>query len=373
MRITPILRNDRPDKNGLCPVLLRVTIGKKRIYKPTSERVSIEAWNDGKVRSFFPNAKAINDKLEKLASELKAELLKEELQDKTVTVEMVKSKLAPAKKKHDFYSYCEKLIKSWKGKKKESTLSKYTHELSKIKRYAPDLQFADVTREWLADYEQYQRTKLGNQSNTIWRSFKNLKTFFNAAMKEGVIKVYPFATYDNPKYEPGQRTHLTQKELQNFTDFLQTGKLSSADKKAGYFFLFSCLTGLRFSDCEKFRSSEHIIEGKRIWLRTTKTSGDVSILITDKIREALNNLSEGEMPTNQECNRALKVIAKGAGIKKELTFHSARHTFGYSCAEANVPIEITAKLMGHTNPKVTSVYYHINNANVDQWMSKLHG
>lgn len=373
MRITAILRQDRPDKYGLCQILLRVTIGKKRIYKPTTERVSVEAWNNGKVRAFFPNAKVINDKLEKLAADLKSELLKEELRDKTVTVEMVKSKLNSEKKNYDFYSYCEKLISSWRGKKKDSTLSKYTHELSKIKKYAPDLQFADVTREWLGDYERYQRDKLGNQSNTLWRSFKNLKTFFNAAIKEGVIKDYPFARYDNPKYQAGQRTHLTQTELVAFRDYLRTGKLANADRKAGYFFIFSCLTGLRYSDCKKFRSEEHIIEGKRIWLRTTKTAGDVSILITDKIREALDKITEGEMPTNQECNRALKAIASGAKIKKELKFHSARHTFGYSCAEANIPIEITAKLMGHANTKVTNVYYHINNANVDRWMDKLHG
>lgn len=372
MRITPILRKDRPDKKGNCPILIRITIGKKKIYKPTDEKVPAEAWNEDRVRSSFPNAKAINNKLEKLQADLKAELLREELQDKVVTPEMVKSKIAPARKKHDFYTYCEKLIASWKGKKKDSTISKYIHELSKIRRYAPDLQFADVTREWLTDYERYQRDELGNQSNTIWRSFKNLKTFFNDAMKEGVIKFYPFATYDNPKYQSGLRTHLTQNEVEAFTDYLINGKLSPADRKAGYFFLFSSLTGLRYSDCEKFRSSEHIIEGKRIWLRTTKTGGDVSIKITDKIRHALDNISEGEMPTNQECNRALKVIAKGAKIKKNLTFHCARHTFGYSCAEANVPIEVTARLMGHTNTKVTSIYYHINNANVDQWMDKLH-
>lgn len=373
MRITPIIHVHRKDKYGLCPIVIRVNLGKKRIYKPTGEKVSPEAWNEDHVRSFFPNAKRINDKLDKIQAELKAELLKEELRDRVVTVEMVKSKVAPAGKKHDFYSYCEKLIASWRGKKKDSTLSKYTHELSKIRKYAPDLQFADVTREWLSDYERYQRDKLGNQSNTLWRSFKNLKTFFNAAIKEGVIKDYPFAMYDNPKYQAGQRTHLTQKELSAFREYLTKGKLSKADRKAGYFFLFSCLTGLRYSDCAKFRSEEHIIEGKRIFLRTTKTAGDVSILITDKVREAIDNISEGEIPTNQECNRALKVIAAGAEIKKELKFHSARHTFGYSCAEANIPIEITAKLMGHANTKVTNVYYHINNANVDRWMDKLHG
>jgi integrase len=105
-----------------------------------------------------------------------------------------------------------------------------------------------------------------------------------------------------------------------------------------------------------------------------KTEEDVSMIITPKIQEALNNIAdyEGKMPTNQECNRAVKAIAKKAKIDKLLTFHCARHTFGFICAEANMPIEVCARLMGHTNAKTTAVYYHISNSNADQWMMKLH-
>lgn len=372
MRITPILYSHRPDNGGLCPIVLRITIGKKRIYKPTGERTSPEAWNKTEVRSWFPNAKLINSKIEKLKADLQAEIIKDELQDKAVTPESIRRKFQPKGKKQGMYTYLEKMIASWQGKKKGSTLEKYTHELSKLKAYAPHLEFSDVTPEWLGAYERYQREKLGNLPNTIWRSFKNLKTFFNSAIKEGVIKYYPFLQYDNPKYKGAQRTHLTSREMESFEKTLEEAKLSPADRAAGSFFVFSCLTGLRYSDCLQFDQEKHVIEGKRIYLRTTKTSEDVSILITTRIRKALGAIAGLIIPTNQECNRALKVIAKKADIKKDLTFHSARHTFGFSCADANVPIEVTAKLMGHQNTKVTAVYYHISNSNIDQWITRLH-
>lgn len=373
MKITPIIYSHRPDARGNCPIVIRIHIDGKRIFRPTDESVPATSWKKGVVIRSYPNAELINSKIEKAISEIKAELLKEQLQDNVVTAEVVKKKFAP-KVKQDFYKVCEQMIITWKGKKKDSTLSKYTHELSKLKKYAPYLQFSDVNVKWLGEYEAYQREKLGNTSNTVWRSFKNLKTFFNTAIKQGVIKDYPFAQYDNPTYKNGSREHLTANELPLFVQALESGKVIGADIIAGWFFVFSCYTGLRYSDCEQFSSKKHIIEDKRILLNMVKTEEDVSMIITPKIREALNQIAnyEGKMPTNQECNRAVKAIAKKAGINKLLTFHCARHTFGFSCAEANMPIEVCAKLMGHTNAKTTAVYYHISNSNADQWMMKLH-
>ncbi|MBO9151889.1 phage integrase SAM-like domain-containing protein [Chitinophaga sp. GCM10012297] len=372
MKISPIIHAHRPNSKGLCPIVIRISINGKRIYKPTGEAVPESQW-DGHVKSSYPNAKLINAKVEKLISDLKGELLKEELQDRDVTPEVVVKKLAPKVKKMDFYKYCESLLIEWKGEKKDSTLEKYKHELSKIRRYAPHLQFSDVTPEWLKAYEIYQRKELGNMPNTLWRSFKNLKTFFKTALKNRVIKEDPFLHYSTPTFKGGSRGHLTARELDRFIATID--RVTGADLPAGWFFVFSCLTGLRYSDCHQFRSSLHVREGKRLLLNMVKTSEDVSIIITPKIRQALVRIApfEGKMPTNQECNRAVKVIAAKAGIRKKLTFHCARHTFGYSCAEANVPIEVAAKLMGHRNTKVTSVYYHISNDNVDQWMMKLHG
>lgn len=342
-----------------------------RIYKPTGEYVPERFWN-GQVKAQYPNARLINSKIEKQVADLKAELLKEELQDTRITPEVVKKKIKPKVGKKNLFDFCEQLITDWAGKKKESTLEKYTHELSKLKKYAPALQFSDVTPEWLGKYEAYQRNELGNKPNTIWRSFKNLKTFFNAAIKLGATKDYPFDRYENPVYKGGSRPHLTARELAAFIAAIE--KVEGADVPAGWYYVFSAYTGLRYSDCMQFRHDKHIIEGKRLLLDMVKTDDQVSVIITPRIQSVLDKIAqyEGKMPTNQECNREIKVIAGKAGIKKPLTFHSARHTFGYSCAEANVPIEITAKLMGHRSTKVTAVYYHISNENADNWMIKLH-
>lgn len=375
--IKKVIRKDRVNTKGEAPIMIRITVDRKPSYQHTGERVYPGWWDEDAeiVTSKHPNAKLINSKLDKLVAEIKARLLKEELQDKAVTVDVVKRSIRPAGQgKKDFHSFCLDLVEQWKGKKKDTTRIKYVHELSKIKRYAPRLNFSDITPEWLTKYEKYQREVLKNGNNNINRSYRNIKTFFLAAINAGVIAENPFKKYKAPQYKAPRREHLSAKELDLFIKTLQDEKLASADLIAGWFFVFSCVTGLRYSDCQQFNFEKHIIENKRILLSMVKTEEDVTMIITPKIREALKSIEPylGKMPTNQECNRAVKVIAKKAKIKKTLTFHCARHSFGYACAEANVPIEVAAKLMGHTDAKTTAVYYHISDKNADNWLMKMH-
>lgn len=373
--IKKVIRKDRVNTKGEAPIIIRITVDRKPTYQNTGERVYPGWWDEESelVTPKHPNAKLINAKLDKIVSEIKAGLLKEELQDRIITPEVVKKKIRPTKKSPDFHNYCLNLVEDWKGKKKESTRIKYVHELNKIKRFAPRLQFHDITAEWLNKYEKYQREVLLNGNNNINRSFRNLKTFFLAAILEGLIQDNPFKKHPGPGYKAPRREGLTSQELKRFTDVLTEGKVSGADLVAGWFFVFSCYTSLRYSDCAQFNPEEHIRENKRILLNMVKTEDDVTMIITPKIREALKMIEPyiGKMPTNQECNRAVKEIAKEAKIKKKPTFHWARHTFGYNCAETNMPIEVAAKLMGHSSTKTTAVYYHISDRNADQWMMKM--
>ncbi|WP_317048426.1 tyrosine-type recombinase/integrase [Confluentibacter sediminis] len=60
---------------------------------------------------------------------------------------------------------------------------------------------------------------------------------------------------------------------------------------------------------------------------------------------------------NAKLNLYLKEIADACGIKKNLTFHMARHTFATTVTLTNgVPIETVSKLLGHTRIATTQVY-----------------
>ena len=64
--------------------------------------------------------------------------------------------------------------------------------------------------------------------------------------------------------------------------------------------------------------------------------------------------------SNQKVNAYLKEIAQELEIDKQLTFHSARHTFATTVTLSNgVPIETVSKLLGHTKLSTTQVYARV--------------
>src|SRR5690606_29182327 len=75
---------------------------------------------------------------------------------------------------------------------------------------------------------------------------------------------------------------------------------------------------------------------------------------------------------NQKVNAYLKEITAALGIPKNITFHSARHTFATTITLANgVPIETVSKLLGHTKISTTQVYARVLERKISDDMQKL--
>jgi len=76
--------------------------------------------------------------------------------------------------------------------------------------------------------------------------------------------------------------------------------------------------------------------------------------------------------TNQKMNSYLKEIADTCGIKKNLTFHTARHTFATTVTLTNgVPIETVSKMLGHKSLKQTQHYAKIVDVKISEDMKQL--
>ena len=61
-------------------------------------------------------------------------------------------------------------------------------------------------------------------------------------------------------------------------------------------------------------------------------------------------------PSNQKMNAYMKEIAAVCGIDKVLTTHCARHTFACMAVEYGMPIDVLAKILGHSNTNMTRHY-----------------
>lgn len=147
-------------------------------------------------------------------------------------------------------------------------------------------------------------------------------------------------------------------------------------------FVFSCFCGLAYSDVANLRQEniQKSFDGN-LWIITKrqKTNTDVNVPLLDIPKMILKKykckLPDGKiLPviSNQKLNAYLKEIADICGIKKNLTFHSGRHTFATTTTlSKGVPIETVSKMLGHTNIETTQIYARITNSKIGSDMQGL--
>ncbi len=86
----------------------------------------------------------------------------------------------------------------------------------------------------------------------------------------------------------------------------------------------------------------------------------MSIPLNKNLNKALQRCeSIKKLISSQKTNERLKLISVHCGIDKTISFHTGRHTFACICAEIGVPIEVTQKWLGHSDTKITLVYYKL--------------
>lgn len=270
----------------------------------------------------------------------------------------------------DFYAFCEDQIATINYS--SETRRTYKSEVSKIKLHYPSLSFADINYSWLQKYEQYMRTTLSNHDNTVWKSLKFINTMLNLAIKHGgIIEKNPMADYDRGQYKQGIPLYLEWPEVQKLHDAIANKAMTDYTRLIGYYSLLSYYTGLRFGDAVKFDYKKKVIDGNRIVLSTQKTGNMVSISFTKYIKEVVEYIKDRPITiTNQEFNENLKIIRGIAGIGKDISSHTGRHSFAMRCAELGMSIDEVQKLLGHNKRTSTEIYFKIQNKRLDEAMSK---
>lgn len=128
--------------------------------------------------------------------------------------------------------------------------------------------------------------------------------------------------------------------------------------------MFSCLTGIRKSDIEKMTWSEIQQQGEltRIIFKQKKTGGQEYLDITPQAEIYLGERGDSEDRVFSGFNYSsyliteLRMWAMRAGITKDITFHSGRHTFAVMMLDLGAEIYTVSKLLGHRELKTTQLY-----------------
>jgi integrase len=340
----------------------------------TGIKVTPDQWKD-KDRKIVshPSKKILNQKISSRIAELQLAINKADVLGVHLTKDRVKRICEGGVITTDFYNHCEKWIQE--KYRNKGTRDAAMSDLRKVKGYAPSLQFGDIDKRWLMNYERYLRDTLGNEGNTPWKAMKFIRTMiYDAETIGGIVHQNPFRKkeYKMPVYVQPEKDGLYIEELGRLEDILQEDqpvmiKIMTAK------FLFMCYTGLRISDAKKF-TVDQVKNGERIIVTSQKTGIPTNLKIYNRLGRILEHIKI--LPTktisDQKLNDYLKIIAEIAGITRiPITSHVGRHTFGCLLAEMGVSEEEAMKLMGVKNKNVVRVYYQLRQPQIDRATEKL--
>lgn len=245
----------------------------------------------------------------------------------------------------------------------------WTSALHHMKICVPkNLTFEDVTDDFIKSVRKYfekdARTKsnLALSQNSKYAYFNKFRACLRTAYEEGLTSLNYAIKVKTFEQAESQREYLTFKELQAL---INTPCKYEILKRA---FIFSCLTGLRWSDINKMIWSEVRDEGNevhRVNFRQEKTLAVEYLYISKQARELL-----GER--NNPTHRVFKGLKYGAvynseivrwcnraGVFKHITFHSARHTNAVLLLENGADLFTVQKRLGHKEIKTTAIYAKI--------------
>lgn len=238
-----------------------------------------------------------------------------------------------------------------------------------------DMPLAEITPAIIQDYYLYLTSVIGQCNNTATKALKTLRTVFLYAIKMGAITKDP---YIGLKFHMNSvdRGFLTEEEISTIMNKKFTIRRLDLVRDI---FLFSCFTGLAYIDVAGLKPENIVTLNGTEWLiaRRQKTNTPVNVVLLQVAKDIMKKYEHDvrrkdlifPIISNQKLNSYLKEIADVCGIKKNISFHVARHTFATLTLSKGVPIESVSRMLGHTNIKTTQIYARITNKKIEQDMS----
>ena len=387
-------KSTKANSGGLLPIYVRLTVDGKRLEYSTKKFIEASKWSPelGKMKGNSEEARSLNSILDftrNRINEIQFELMKE---SKSITIFEFKNKLLGNKERERllipiFEEHNRKLKELIGLEYAAGTYERYVTSLKHTKDFLfwkynqKDIAIDKIDHAFITEYEFYLRSERKCANNTAVKYIKNFHKIVNQCLANGWLDKDPFANYKS-KVKEVIREYLDENEIEEIINKdLHIERLELVRD----IFIFSCFTGLAYIDVKQL-TKDNIstgIDGEK-WIfknrQKTDTTSKIPLLPTalqivkkyENYPLCVNQNRVLPILSNQRMNSYLKEIATICKIKKDLTFHIARHTFATTITLTNgVPIESVSKMLGHTSIKTTQHYAKILDKKISDVMMVL--
>jgi site-specific recombinase XerD len=386
------VKRNKEDNQGKVPIYMRITYDGKRSEVSTMRKVDLTRWSSkgNMVKGYSSESKQLNRHFDIMRNRIH-EIHQKLLQDQEeITATLIKdiylgntdSNKSILEMFEDHNSRMSKLV----GKDFSfRTLQRYKTTQSHLRAFISssykreDYPVKGIDTQFINAFIYYLKTELNHTHNTALKYIAFLKKIVRVAFSNGWMEKDPFYNF-KLKTESIDREFLTKEEI---IKIMEKEFITPRIENVRDVFLFSCNTGLAYADVEKL-TADNIIKGidGSLWIKIkrTKTKSLSSIPLLPIAQKLIEKYEGVENPkgtlfpvySNQRMNSYLKEIAERCEIKKNLTFHVARHTFATTVTLTNgVPIESVSKMLGHRSLKTTQHYAKILDEKLSEDMNLL--
>lgn len=256
-----------------------------------------------------------------------------------------------------------------------NTVDSYGENLLLLKNYTNkdliSLKKEDI-KDFLDNVEATARTKA--HYLTVFNSFYKYLVFMDK------IKSNPCDGIKAPKLEKKLPTYLTNEEIAKLFNIRLTKPVDYRNKAI---LEVMYATGARISEVINLELNQ--IDFEECIIRVVGKGKKERIIPLDDVAiEALDNYINNYRPfliKNETCNyvflnkngekisrqmifKMLKNLANKAGITKEISPHTLRHSFASNLLNNGADLRVIQELLGHENLETTEIYSHLQNKKI---------
>ena len=275
----------------------------------------------------------------------------------------------------------------------EHSIEAYLRDVSKLHEFISlqdeDRNPSDLVYDDFQDFMIYLNS-LGLGDRTQARILSGLKTFYKYLLMEDIIKDDPTELLEGPKLRRKIPDVLSYEEVEAILDAIDLSEETGHRNRAMIETLYAC--GLRVSELINLKISNYYpdieyvkVLGKNNKERIVPISPDAikhNNYYIDNYRKTLNIHPDFEdhMYLNRRGKALSRVmvftiiknLAEKAGIKKNVSPHTFRHSFATHLVEGGADLRAVQDMLGHESILTTEIYTHLDQSYLRDTLLKYH-
>ena len=261
----------------------------------------------------------------------------------------------------------------------KNTLDAYRRDLQKLLVFYADnhIDYRTVTLEQLDQFAGQLREE-GIQARSVARILSGVRSFYRFLTLEKEVEQDPTELLESPQIGKHLPEVLSVEEIDSIINVIDVSKPEGVRDRAIIEVLYGC--GLRISELCNLRISQLYLEDKYI---RVKGKGSKERLVPiegvaiDRVREWLVtrmgykvkpseedyvfvSLTRGSRLSRISLFIYIKDYAERAGIKKNISPHTFRHSFATHLLEGGANLRAIQMMLGHEDISTTEIYMHID-------------